>query len=176
MNSVFWTSSMTVWNVSLVAALLALSVWLSLKLLRRNGFRPALVGAELLRLAAILMIAVMILRVERVEMIDVTKDPEVAVLYDVSGSMATKDVVGSGAELVTRKEWLAEQLAKEFTKPLETRYRVALDAFPAAAPEEATDINRALEEALARKPGLRAVLLLSDGDWNSGSSPVAAAT
>ena len=101
MNNVFWTGSLTVWNIAIALALFGASVWFSLRLLKRNAFRPALTISELLRLLAILMVVVMILRVERVELINVTKEPEVAVLYDISGSMETKDVVGASAELVT---------------------------------------------------------------------------
>ncbi|MCX7916296.1 MAG: hypothetical protein N3A53_08365, partial [Verrucomicrobiae bacterium] len=42
--------------------------------------------------------------------------------------------------------------------------------------QEGTDINGALEEVLGRSRNLRAVVLLSDGDWNAGKSPVTAAT
>ncbi len=167
---------MSIWSVGLSLLLIGLSVWLSVKLLRRNGFRPLLVVTEAVRLAAILMVAVMVLRVERVEMINVTKEPEVSVLYDVSGSMATKDVVGAGTELAARSEWLLAQLDDGFWKPLEARYRVSMDQFPEVQASDGTDINKALEDALARRTGLRAVLLLSDGDWNTGVSPVAAAT
>ena len=176
MNDVFWTSTMSAWSLGLAGLLVALTVWFSIKLLRKNGYSPVLVGVEVLRLLAVLMVAAVILRVERVEMVNVAKEPEVAVLYDVSGSMATKDVVGGEAELVSRKEWMDSQLTGEFWKPLEAKYRVSRSAFPEAAPDEATDINKALEDALARKAGLRAILLLSDGDWNFGVSPVAAAT
>lgn len=167
---------MSVWSLLLTGLLVLFSVWFSIKLLRRNSYSPALVGVEILRLIAILMVAAVILRIERVEMINVAKEPEVAVIYDLSGSMDTKDVVGGEAELVPRKEWLAEQLASQFLGPLEAQYRVSVMGFPEAAPDESTDINKALEDAIARKPGMRAILLLSDGDWNAGVSPVAAAT
>lgn len=176
MNEVFWTSSISVWSIGLASILLMLTFRYSFKLLRRNGYSPALVLSEAFRLAAVLMVAAMVLKVERVETVNVTKNPEVAVLYDVSGSMSTRDVAGDSGDLVERSAWLDDQVSGVFWKPLESRFRVSVQAFPESAPEEATDINAALEDTLLRRAGLRAVLILTDGDWNSGISPVAAAT
>ena len=39
-----------------------------------------------------------------------------------------------------------------------------------------TDLDQALENAFHRFKNLKAVLLLSDGDWNMGKSPLGAAT
>ena len=38
-----------------------------------------------------------------------------------------------------------------------------------------TDINAALEEMLENRPDIRAVVMIGDGDWNTGEPPVAAA-
>ena len=43
-------------------------------------------------------------------------------------------------------------------------------------PEEATDLNAGLSHILDNHANLRGVVLLSDGDWNVGNSPVEAAT
>jgi hypothetical protein len=42
--------------------------------------------------------------------------------------------------------------------------------------EEGTDLNAALEAAAEKHPRLTSVVLLSDGDWNSGTAPAGAAT
>ena len=42
-------------------------------------------------------------------------------------------------------------------------------------PEEGTDINTALQKAAEKHPRLGAVVLLSDGDWNTGETPAQAA-
>ena len=42
-------------------------------------------------------------------------------------------------------------------------------------PEEGTDLNAALAQAAEKHPHLSAVVLLSDGDWNSGEPPAQAA-
>ncbi len=43
-------------------------------------------------------------------------------------------------------------------------------------PEEGTDLNAALAQAAEKHPRLGAVVLLSDGDWNTGEPPAQAAT
>jgi uncharacterized membrane protein len=47
---------------------------------------------------------------------------------------------------------------------------------PTATAKEGTDLNAALDQLLQSQENLKAVLLLSDGDWNIGKNPVSAAT
>jgi uncharacterized membrane protein len=124
------------------------------------------------------------LRPEFVKRVERSTRPEVAVLCDASRSMLTRDVVLSN-EVVSRADWLLKQRDAEFWKPLEDKAKVVVQDFAApiqpsgASPApgvEGTDLNRALESVLGRERNLKAVLLLSDGDWNLGKSPVGAAT
>ena len=66
-------------------------------------------------------------------------------------------------------------------KPLAARSRLAVQDFGAPPPagseaEDGTDLDGALDRALAHTENLKAALLLTDGDWNLGPSPLAAAT
>ena len=176
----FWTFNLS-WRVLLPGGLLLLAViWQFLRNLRSSGGgrRGGLhILLESLRVVAALLLVVTLLRPERVKVDRHTRQPVLAVLCDESGSMATRDVVHAGSA-VPRAEWLKAQRESAFLKPLEERYRVELAPFDSTdgADEPGTDINQALAQVARRHADLRAVLLLSDGDWNQGASPVAAAT
>ena len=181
--SATWTFDWSLWKLAAGGTLLLAAVWLSAWNVRRERKGRTMVLLECVRLLAVTLIAVTLLRPERVRLIRHTERPQVAVLCDASGSMATRDVVtGVLAQAGTRADWLAQARERKAWAPLEAAYRVATDTFAAppargdGAADPGTDLNGALEEALRRADRLRAVLLLSDGDWNQGNSPVAAAT
>jgi hypothetical protein len=177
MTDAFWTFNLS-WRVLVPGGVLLLAViWQFLRNLRASGGRVWPILLESLRVMVALLLAVTLLRPERVRVARHTRQPVLAVLCDESGSMATRDVVEAGSA-VTRAEWLTVRRSSEFWKPLEERYRVELVPFDSTegADEPGTDINQALELVSRRHSDLRAVLLVSDGDWNQGRSPVTAAT
>ena len=141
---------------------------------------------ELLRSLIIIVIAFTLLRPEIVTKTIRKSDPEIVVLHDVSGSMSTQDLVvvkGNGvSQAVKRSEWVAEQLSEKFYSPLEKQYRVAVESFsmPPDVPDNeeknATDLSYALAGRISEYKNLRAVILMSDADWNFGGSPVGAAS
>jgi hypothetical protein len=172
--------------VTLGIALLfaAASIWFFLRSLKREGHGGWLTGLHLLRLAIALLIAFTLLRPERVVSTPRTEQPRIAVLWDGSGSMATKDVLSGEKQTGSRAEWVKKQVDAKFWSPLQKRYLVSVEQFarpplnPKADKETqvGSDLNAALEKALKQHADLRAVLLLSDGDWNLGKSPITAAT
>jgi hypothetical protein len=150
---------------------------------RRAGRRRLVTFLEGLRVVLVLLLTFTLLRPEYVQQLHRTDPPEVVVLCDASGSMATRDVL-SPTGAVTRAEWLAGARAARFWQPLESTAKVLVEDFAAPAartnsppdPHEGTDLNRALEQVLQRQRNLKALLLLSDGDWNLGKSPIGTAT
>ena len=150
--------------------------------------RNRIIMMELLRTVVIAMAAFTLMRPEFVLKTTLNSDPEVAVLQDVSGSMNTRDLVTegpNGKEAVTRSEWANLQLKNKFYKPLEDKFKVSVTSFSVPKKdtgakdkkqisEDGTDLNYALSDLLAGYKNLRAVILLSDGAWNSGKSPVGA--
>jgi hypothetical protein len=149
----------------------------------RSAHRRTALWLEGLRFILITLLLLTLLRPEFVRHIQRTEKPEVALLCDASGSMRTRDVV-LGDQVVSRAAWLEAQRQAGFWKGLESSARVVLQDFAApTAPTnsaqraaEGTDLNSALETVLQRERNLKAVLVLTDGDWNMGKSPVAAAT
>ncbi len=168
------------------------ATWLSYQQWRRAGARRLVLGLEVLRWLLVALLFFTLGRPEFIVRVNPDEDPVVAVLRDGSRSMTTRDVVVEGNQVLSRREWIERELGSDLWKPVRNRFRIAVEDFSplpadggaaegatnllAATFEEGTDINAALEEARARHRNLRAVVVLSDGDWNLGKSPVSAAT
>lgn len=172
------------WPVLVVGLLVVVAaVTIFLVHVRRSGGRRAVIGLEGLRLLIIALLVFTLLRPEYVHPLARTEAPVVAVLLDASGSMDTRDVVVSN-QVLTRAEWIATQRAAPPWQPLAQAGRIVVEEFAAppdptnaaARAAAGTDLNLALESVLRRERNLKAVLLLTDGDWNQGQSPVVAAT
>ena len=165
---------------------MVLSAWLGWSSWQRNGRRGKVGLLELLRFAAVTLLAFTFLQPEYVRLIERNEQPQVAILNDLSGSMLTRDVVSTN-EIITRSEWLEEQTKREYWKPLETGSEVMIESFAAppdlsatnavAQPREiGTDLTAALSALIEQQKNLKAVLMLTDGDWNLGPSPIGVAT
>ena len=158
------------------------AAWLCWANWQRSGKRRATGLLEVLRFVLITMIVATLLRPEFVQQIKRTENPEIAVLMDSSESMTTRDIVSTN-RAATRADWLAQKRQAQFWKPLEKSGKVVVEDFSAPtattnseSADDGTDLNRALEIAAQQQKNLKAVLLLTDGDWNSGKSPLVAAT
>ena len=163
-----------------------LAAWLGWGNWQRNDRRGKVALLEVLRFVAVAMLAFTLLRPEFVRLIQRTDPPQVVILSDSSGSMLTRDIVSTN-DIITRADWLEAQTKRAFWKPLEASSEVLTGAF-AAPPdltstnalgqvrEIGTDLSGALGSVLGQQKNLKAVLLLSDGDWNLGPSPIGIAT
>jgi hypothetical protein len=153
--------------------------WLCLANWQRSPNRRAAGRLEVLRFILITLLAFTLLRPEFVRHFERKSLPEIAILTDASGSMKTRDIA-AGTGVISREEWLRRQLARTFWGSLEDKAKVSVEPFSAPSTNEnainGTDLNLALEGALQRYKNLKAVLLLSDGDWNLGKSPLGVAT
>ena len=165
----------------------ALAAWLGWSNWQRNGRRGKVALLETLRFVAVAMLTFTLLRPEFVQKIQRTDPPQVAILTDASGSMQTRDVVSTN-NIVARGAWIDSQNKRAFWTPLEEAgSKVMVGAFSAPpdlgatnalsqAREIGTDLSGALGSVLEQQRNLKAVLLLSDGDWNLGSSPIGIST
>ncbi|MDP6793899.1 MAG: hypothetical protein QGG00_00780 [Verrucomicrobiota bacterium] len=162
-----------------------LAAWLGWGNWQRNGRRGRVALLEVLRLVAVAMLAFTLLQPEFVRQMERTETPQVIILNDASGSMQTRDVISTN-NIITRADWLDTQTRRAFWTPLEASSEVLSGAF--AAPTDAattnalgqaheigTDLSDALGSVLRQQKNLKAVLLLSDGDWNLGLSPIGVA-
>ncbi len=146
---------------------------------KRSGFRKVTGLLEGLRLLLALAIAITLNQPEWREIFKPDRKPELTVLVDVSRSMQTRDVpsLTGSADPISRAE-AAKPIANlaawsEIAKKMD----VTIEPFSSdqQPPDSATDLNGALVRAAEEHPRLAAVVLLSDGDWNSGDPPSQAA-
>ena len=152
--------------------------YFSHRLWQRNPQRRRAVGwLEALRLLAAALVVLTLCRPERIQVIPAQFAPEVAILCDESGSMATKDVPVSATEAQTREAWLKGVRAGHAFDSLKSTYKTRFVPFNSQAEarhlaKDGTDLSMALGERLRDFRNLRAVMLLSDGDWNTGEPPI----
>ena len=183
MTTGHWSFSISVLIGVLAGLVWLVSAWLCWANWRRRGGGGKILALEGLRFLIMTLIGFTLLRPEFVKKIIITEQPEIVILNDASGSMVTRDVLVGDGVVMRRDEWLAERRATNFWKPLEKTAKVIVEDFSKpstnAGParyDEGTDLNGALEALLSRQKNLKAVLVLSDGDWNLGQSPLGAAT
>ncbi|MGC8642117.1 MAG: hypothetical protein ACP5XB_19815 [Isosphaeraceae bacterium] len=145
---------------------------------RRSGYNRALGLLEMLRLALVCGAAILLNQPEWIEEYKPEERPSVAVLWDASPSMDTRDVLARGKPSTsarTRHEAIAPLAEPSaWIKPRE-RLNVVVQPFSAAQAGHGTDIHEALARAISKIQNLRGIVLASDGDWNEGLPPVEAA-
>jgi len=159
----------------LLVAVLAVIAW------RRSGWRASTGWLELLRVVIAAGIAITLNQPERREIYKPESKPALAVLWDDSHSMDTRDVLdpkSPNAAPGSRAESIKPLADAAAWGRLRRRMDVMIEPFSSSEepPRGATDINGALSRAMEKHPRLAAVALASDGSWNSGESPSNAAT
>ena len=159
----------------LVVAALAWMAW------RRSGFRTSTGLLEALRVLIALGIALTLNQPEWREIFKPENKPTLAILADVSRSMETCDVLdpaNPAAEPRARAEVAKPLIDPASWREIAQRMDVVIEPFSSdlQPAEEGTDLNAALLQVAEKHPRLHAVVLLSDGDWNSGQPPAQAAT
>ncbi len=145
---------------------------------RRSGYRTFTGWLELLRVIIAIGIAITLLQPEWLETFKPETKPALVVLHDVSGSMTTKDVIDAtrpNAEPKSREETAKPLINAKLWEPLKQRMDVVIEPFSPAS-TDGTDIHAALLGVLEKQPNLKAVVMISDGDWNTGLPPSQAAT
>ena len=166
----------TPWTLGISGALVAAAAAVSLWAWRRSGWSAGQGLLELLRLAIVGLVAVLLNQPEWVEERQSGEKPVIAVLHDASRSMDTRDLLASGeaasAGLGSRRGAAEPLVAREFWKPLEKRFTVDVSPVSPAPPGTGTDLAGPLGTAAERFAGLRAVVLVSDGDWTEGGPPL----
>ena len=113
--------------------------------------------------------------------------PRIAILWDASKSMETLDaelpeLFSPTREVVTRAAWTEKALDSPLWEPLangganevfDRSFGTPADDVPSAL--AGTDLSSPIEDLLENETNLRAAVLLSDGDFNTGQPPVVAA-
>jgi hypothetical protein len=169
----------TTWSATLSIAVVVLTAGLCLFAWRRHGYARSYGLLELLRLIIVCLLALVLNQPEWVEEFRPTEKPVLAVLWDDSVSMQTRDVApgnGSGSTLMSRREATAKLIDPAAWESLARRMDVTFEAFPAPGATHETNLFEPLSQAPEKYKNLIGVVLISDGDWNAGPPPVEAAT
>lgn len=169
------------WVVAL--GLGAFAAWLSYQNWDRSGRNWRIGILETIRFILVTALLFTLLRPEWVQTIRKTTKPEVVVLIDRSRSMETRDVIITNDQVVSRAEWLNTYVTEKNWDPIARTAQVYQEEFsglttntPALLKDPGTDLSTPLEQMLQRHNNLKAVLVLTDGDWNDGKPPLGIAT
>lgn len=170
----FWTPASIAVSVLAVAvtAIFGFIAW------RRSGGRRAMAVLELVRFALVSVAVLMLNQPEWVEEYRSKEKPAIAVLWDASQSMETRDVVDPSrpTQGATTRASAVRALADPATwAALKERWNVVVQPFSRAGTGHGSDLYEPLAAADEKIPNLRGVVIASDGDWNEGPPPVQAA-
>jgi hypothetical protein len=169
----------TPWSVAVSVILVLVAAGLGFVAWRRSGYRASMGLLELLRLALVIAAALLLNQPEIVQEFHPQEKPTIAVLWDASPSMDTKDADSPGSKetkLVSRHEAIAPLTDGAFWKQLEGRFQVVVQPFSGPGGRGGTELYGPLATAPTKFKNLVGVVMVSDGDWNAGLPPVEAAT
>jgi hypothetical protein len=173
------TFSTEPWLVALSVVVFAATLALSYFAWRRSGFLRSVMYLELLRCAIVAAGAVLLNQPEWVQEFRSDEKPALLVLSDSSQSMQTKDVLTKNeagqSEAQSRATAIESLLKPDAWNAFGSRMDVRINSFPSDGKSDGTDINGALNQAIESSTRVLGVVLLSDGDWNAGQSPMNAA-
>lgn len=160
-----------------VAVVFATAVF-SFLIWKRNQYALPTGLLEALRILILIAVALTLNQPEWKETFEPDEKPVIGVLRDDSGSMTTADVIeesGTGAAPPSRAA-VATRLTRESDwEPLAADNNLVFLPFDGGE-SEGTDLSGALSSLIEEQPSLRGVVLISDGDWNTGDPPARIAT
>lgn len=167
----------TPWSLTASIIVVLLGAVLSYYAWYRSGYRASIGLLELVRVLVITLIAVIFNQPEWVEEFRPREKPTVAILWDDSASMSTADVTGGGSATrpISRRDSIRPIQRRDTWQSLEQQLAIQLQAFGTEDPQHGSDLHAALTQVLEQTSNLRGVVLVSDGDWNTGPAPVQAA-
>ena len=173
----------TLW-IGIIA--LILIGWLCVVSWKRSPHPRLTAALEVLRFLTALIVVLLLWQPEWLTTNNPHSKPRIAILWDDSKSMTTIDAplpkaFAQKESIVSRAEWVKQALKSDWWKPLEAKGANEVITLPFATPPAdetavaGTDLDAPLTDLLAKENNLRAVVMLSDGDYNLGQPPVAAA-
>jgi hypothetical protein len=172
--SFLWTP----WSLAISTVLLLITAALGFVAWRRSGYSRAMGLLELLRLVLVAIAAALLNQPEWIEEFRPEEKPSVAVLWDASTSMDTRDVLARGEPLAaarTRSQAIAPLAEGALWTNLRQRMNIVIQPFSTPVPGRGTNLHDPLASVLEKVQGLRGIVLASDGDWNEGPPPALAA-
>jgi hypothetical protein len=161
---------------------------LCMKGYRRSPKRRRTAWLEGLRFFLTLLVVLLLWQPEWRTVIEPTTKPRIVLLWDDSKSMQTTDAelpenLSPKREVVTRADFVQRVIDSPWWKKLAAndQNEMLVRPFsshpddPAAQASAGSDLSTPLQDLLDQEDHLRAAVVISDGDWNQGQPPVAAA-
>lgn len=177
-QSLTFLTNPTLVAVSVVIVLLTMvfSTWIW----ARSGYRGSVAVLESLRVLCVLLAAALFNQPEWIEEFRPEQKPVLAVLWDATESMQTRDVRtaadGGTGSAITRADAIRGLTQSEFWSQIDPRLDVIVEAIQPTETPAGTDLGAPLSR-LAESPNPpRAIVLMSDGDWTVGTPPALAAS
>lgn len=186
-QSQWFSISAEPWAIAFAIFLVVGCLMLSFIALKRTGFKRSHCLLEALRILLVALVALAVCQPEWLQKFMPVSEPTMVVLWDESDSMTTVDVVDR-TELkrpaISRAESIKPLTEDAFWSRLasnedeENRLQVVVEPFSSSLskPKKGSDLNAALDSLATRYENLRAVVMMSDGGWNTGKAPTEAAT
>jgi hypothetical protein len=169
----------TPWSLAISVVAVLVTAGFCFVAWRRSGYLRSVAVLELVRLGFVTLAAIMLNQPEWIEEYHPQEKPSIAVFWDASPSMETRDVLTkagkSSAGPMTRREAVAPLTEDRSWTKLKERMNVVVQPFSSARAGHGSDIYEPLANAPETVPNLRGIVLASDGDWNEGQPPVQAA-
>lgn len=157
-----------------LVAVVAFCSWIAWK---RSGYRQTIGLLELLRLAIVVVIALLINQPEQIIEERSDAKPSIVLLLDQSPSMSTRDARLEESEAAESRAAVAQALVDaDVWDAIGEHARVVVETFGGESTGQGqTDLYRPLAEWTEDQRQPAAIVLVSDGDWTAGSPPVEAA-
>ncbi len=176
-NGIVLQFSPSNWILAVGSIALAATAILALRHLRNSQNRLAVIALESLRLLIAALLIFTLMRPEIVIRLKSTEKPVLMIVHDDSESMETCDSDFHGSVPEKRNQSLKRLLESKFYSPLEETHQIVMRSF-GKNPDlsnDGSEIGAALLESLDERLDVKNLILLSDGDWNKGESPLLAA-
>lgn len=166
------------YDVSLTNIVLALltgvgTVWLCWNSWQRSQGRKRIAWLEGLRFLLIAMAVFTLFQPEFVQQEIPDQANIVRVLCDESGSMETQDIATADGRTSRAESIRGLQDPSTWKSAGDSDFQV--ESFANTDEHRSTNLNSVLKEVIKNPNGVQAVVLASDGDWNTGESPAEAA-
>ncbi len=174
----YWTTTTILFSVVILAAAAACCFvsW------RRSGFTRPMGLLECFRFLLVAIVLATLNQPELTQEIRPDDRPTLVLLHDTSNSMQTRDVlmVNDDASRIAQTRYGVTQSAidPEKWKTVQQDMDLVIQPFSSTLQnaDQGTDLNQALQKVADSHVNLRGIVLLADGDWNTGTAPNSAAT
>lgn len=175
--------SANAWSILASLLMVLMTAAIGVYAWRQSGYAKSRGMQEAFRLLIVMLVALLLNQPEWIQQYQPESKPTVVVLWDDSNSMQTQDAsLESMTKPATRAQAIERFKSSQFWMGNSDSSRdVVVEAIGSKSSEKrpsggASDLSRPLLDVAADFDQLLAVVMISDGDWNTGKAPADAAS